>query len=58
MHDVVGRDAVGGDHQQVVPEVVDLPDLALGEQREIGRGGGHAAEASNGPGGVGPGKTR
>ena len=47
MDDVVGGDAVGGDHQQVVTEVVDLPDLALGEEREIGRRRGHDAEASN-----------
>ena len=34
MDDVVGRDPVGGDHQQVAVQVVDLADLALGQQRE------------------------
>ena len=44
MDDVVGGDAVGGDHQQVVPEVVHLADLALGEEGRSARR--HAPEAS------------
>ena len=47
--DVVGRDPVGGDHEQLVAQVVDLPDLARGEQGEVGEGG-HGPEASNGSG--------
>jgi hypothetical protein len=54
VHDVVGRDPVGGDHQQVVPQVVDLADLALGDEGKVGRGGGHIIEASNGFGGSPP----
>ena len=37
VHDVVGGDAVGGDHEQVVVELVDLADLALGDERESAR---------------------
>ena len=48
--DVVGRDPVGGDHQQVVPEVVDLADLALGEEGKVGEGV-TRPEASSGSGG-------
>ena len=49
MHDVVGRDAVGGDQQQAVAQVVDLADLAAGDERqvEVG-GGGHALKVSKG----------
>ena len=38
-HHVVGGDAVGGDHQQVVVPLVDLADLAGGEELQIGDGG-------------------
>ena len=34
-HDVVDRDPVGGDHQQVVLPLVDLPDLAGGVELQV-----------------------
>ena len=37
--DVVGRDPVGGDHQQPVAEVVHLADLPAGEEGEVGEAG-------------------
>ncbi len=39
MDDVVGRDAVGGDEQQRVAEIVDLTDLASGDEGSSERGG-------------------
>ena len=45
MDDVVGGDPVRGDDQQLVAEVVDLTDLAGGEQGEVGKSG-HAADPS------------
>ena len=42
VHDVVGGDAVGGDHQQVVAELVELADLAAGQQGQAG----HVLQAS------------
>ena len=47
MHHVVGRDPVGGDHEDLAVEAVHLPDLPGGEQGKIGDGV-HAADASNG----------
>jgi hypothetical protein len=32
MHDVIGRDPIRGDEQQLVPQVVDLTNLARGEE--------------------------
>ena len=46
MHDVIGRDPVGGDDQQLVAEIVDLANLAGGEQGEISEGGSHKRDAS------------
>ncbi len=34
-HDVEGADAVGCDEQQVVPQLIDLTDLAAPEQRQV-----------------------
>ena len=46
-HDVVGGDPVGGDHQQVVPVLVHVPDLAAVERLHFSQCG-HHAESSNG----------
>ena len=45
MDDVVGGDAVRGDDQQFVAEVIDLPDLAGREKGEVGKGA-HVGDAS------------
>ena len=46
MDHVVGGDAVGGHHEQVVAELVQLADLARGQQGEAG----HRPQATNGTG--------
>ena len=51
MHDVVRRDPVAGDHQDAVAQRVHLSDLAARDQRQVGGSGGHAPQASSGPGG-------
>jgi hypothetical protein len=39
MDDVVGRDPVGGDHQDLIAELVHLADLARSDQGQVGDGG-------------------
>ena len=56
MNDVVGRDAVGGDHQQPAVGPVHLPDLAAGDELEAVEGGvgqGHGIEANTARGRIG-----
>ena len=44
--DVVGRDPVGGDHQQVVVDLVHLAHLARGVEAKVGEGVGHRGDAN------------
>ncbi len=49
-HDVIGRDPIGGDHQQVVLPLIDLANLAGGVELQI-RYRGHGCDASYPTGG-------